>query len=125
LNPISPYENYQTSDPCATPASVFFTTLELDPQIPAQLLQAYSLQPLDDAEELLQLYVPGASLVTEGLLRQCSDAELMLVSGLFEQLLGEANGIHTRMATEREQLKADVAHRRQYAELVYQMQGGQ
>lgn len=64
---------------------------EIPSHLPKRMLSDYSSASLPEVEQLLKLYIPGASIVTEGVLRQCSDAELILVLGVLDQLVLSIN----------------------------------
>jgi len=89
--------------------------------VPRKLLQDYADFPLENLEDLLQLLLPpgGSVLVTEGVLRQCSEAELILLRGVMRQLVEV--GKHSLKGTveETQMLKTQVQQRRDWAEQAY------
>lgn len=116
MNPAAAMAAPQRSGPGRGPAALH----RLPEDIPAQILKDYSAAGLEGADDLLQLYIPGASLVTEGVLRQCSDAELVLILGTMRQLRDTANTSLKNLCTERDGIRTQVAQRREWAENTYQ-----
>ncbi|CAD7929218.1 unnamed protein product [Amoebophrya sp. A25] len=92
---------------------------KIPPNIPRRLLDEYAAGPLEHMGDLLRLYPPGASIMTEGVCHQMSDGELVIVAGVLQQMLDAGKTSMRTAVKEREALRTQVTQRRMWAEASY------
>eukprot|EP00927_Polykrikos_kofoidii_P010284 TRINITY_DN14351_c0_g1_i1.p1 TRINITY_DN14351_c0_g1~~TRINITY_DN14351_c0_g1_i1.p1 ORF type:complete len:1866 (-),score=357.97 TRINITY_DN14351_c0_g1_i1:78-5507(-) len=96
---------------CVAARSPFFSG---DPSLLVRVAKA----PLPDPEGLVTSLVPGAEFVTEGLLGQFSDEELVMLSYVLEQAEQAASRRLVRELETRDELRSVCLHRREYLQLL-------
>jgi len=74
--------------------------------------------PLPDMAELLDLYIPGTPLLTEGLLKQMSDDEMVSIAYTLKQLTEKLSTKLIQELESRDELKSMCLHRREYVQLL-------
>lgn len=83
-----------------------------------ELLASVARTPLAGLDGLVDALLPGAELVSDGLLLQFSDDELVAFANVLEQLSETASARLVKDLEVREELRSTCLHRREYLQLL-------
>lgn len=90
----------------------------LEPQLWGKL-SSYASASFEKIESALECYLPGACICTAGVLEQLTDGELLICQHLMEALTVGVNQSLMEAFKERDELRSDIQHRHQYANMLY------